>query len=135
MTELNELAIRLSDAQYEGRSFNCLPMPGEQDVLQVTLSDQDEIPLYVTVTANQILCIAYLFREDEVRDGSMAELNEHCLQLNIPMPLSAFAKINEQFTLFGAMATTSNFEDIQKELVTLSENAVDALEALEDYLK
>lgn len=135
MSQLNELAIKLSDAQYEGRSFNCLPMPGEQEVLQVTFSDQDEIPLYVTITDTQMLCIAYLFHEHEVNDAKHAELNEQCLQLNIPMPLSAFAKIDEQYVLFGALSTNSSFEDIQKELLTLGENAIDALEALEDYLK
>ncbi len=135
MSQLKELAIRLSDAQWEGRSFNCLPMPGAQEVLQVALSDQDEIPLYVTITETQMLCIAYLFKEDEVLDGTLDELNGQCLQLNIPMPLSAFAKIDDQYVLFGALSTTSTFEDIQKELVTLSENAVEALEALEDYLK
>lgn len=135
MSQLKELAIKLSDAQWEGRSFNCLPMPGVQEVLQVTLSDQDEIPLYVTITDTQMLCIAYLFKKEEVKDAMLDELNEQCLQLNIPMPLSAFAKIDDQYTLFGALSTSSTFENIQKELVTLGENAVEALEALEDYLK
>lgn len=135
MSQLNELAIRLSDAQWEGRRFNCLPMPGVQQVLQVTLSDQDEIPLYITITETQMLCIAYLFKSDEVIESKVDELNEQCLQLNIPMPLSAFAKIDDQYTLFGALDTSSSFENVQKELVTLAENAVDALEALEDYLK
>jgi len=135
MSQLKELAIRLSDAQWEGQSFNCLPMPGVQEVLQVTLSDQDEIPLYITITETQILCIAYLFKKDEIKNEMVDELNEQCLQLNIPMPLSAFAKIDSQYILFGALSTTSSFEDIQKELLTLGENATDALEALEDYLK
>ena len=135
MSQLQELAIKLSDAQWEGRTFNCLPMPGAQEVLQITLSDQDEIPLYVTITETQMLCIAYLFKQDEIKEAMVDELNEQCLQLNIPMPLSAFAKIDNQYTLFGALSTRSTFEDVQKELLTLGENAVDALEALEDYLK
>ena len=135
MSQLNELAIRLSDAQWEGQTFNCLPMPGAQQVLQITLSDQDEIPLYVTITDTQILCIAYLFKQDEVKEEMTDELNEQCLQLNVPMPLSAFAKIDGQYALFGALSTSATFEDIQKEVVTLGENAVEALEALEDYLK
>ena len=135
MSQLHELAIKLSDAHWEGRYFNCLPMPGAQEVLQVTVSDQDEIPIYMTITDTQILCIAYLFKTDEVKNELVDELNEQCLQLNIPMPLSAFAKIDQQYALFGALSTSSTFDDIQKELVTLSENAIEALEALEDYLK
>jgi hypothetical protein len=135
MSQLKELAIKLSDAQWEGWSFNCLPMPGEQEVLQVTLSEQDEIPLYITITDSQMLCIAYLFMSEEVKDEMKDELNEQCLQLNIPMPLSAFAKMGNQYVLFGALSTSSSFENIQKELVTLGENAPEALEALENYLK
>ena len=134
MSHLNDLAIKLSDTDWEGRAFNCLPIQGDQEVLQVTLSDQDEIPLYVTITETQILCIAYLFKESEVNSDKLSELNNFCLQLNVPMPLSAFAKIGEQYVLFGALSTQSHFEDIQKELVTLGENASEALEALEDYL-
>lgn len=134
MSQMRDLAIKLSDAQWEGHSFNCLPMPSEKDVLQVTVGDQDEIPVYITITETQMLCIAYLFNVNEVRPEARAELNELCLQLNIPMPLSAFAKIDEQYVLFGALSTESSFEDIQREIATLSENAVEALEAVEEFL-
>ena len=135
MSQLTELAIKLSDSQWEGQSFDCSTIPGDQEVLQVTLSDGDEIPLYVTITDTQILCIAYLFKKEEVKEGMLDTLNDQCLQLNIPMPLSAFATIGNQYTLFGALSTSSTFENIQKELVVLGENAVEALEALEDHLK
>jgi uncharacterized protein YjfI (DUF2170 family) len=135
MYQLQELAISLAEAQWEGRSFTCSVISGDPEVLQVTLSDGDEIPLYVTITDTQILCIAYLFKKEEVKDEMLNRLNDQCLQLNIPMPLSAFATVGNQYTLFGALSTSSTFENIQKELVTLGENAVETLEALEDYLK
>ena len=135
MYQLTELAIRLSDSQWEGQSFSCSLISDEQEVLQVILSDSEEIPIYVTITDTQILCIAYLFKKDEVKEGMLSLLNEQCLQLNIPMPLSAFATVDDQYTLFGALSTESIFENIQREIVILGENAVEALEALEDYLK
>jgi uncharacterized protein YjfI (DUF2170 family) len=134
MSQLRDLAIKLSDAQWEGRSFDCLPMPGENEVLQVTLSDPDEIPIYLTITDTQMLCIAYLFKTDEVKAEARADFNELCLRLNISMPLSAFAKVGDQYVLFGALSATSSFDDVQRELVTLGENAVEALEAVEEYL-
>lgn len=134
MSRLRDLAIKLSDAQWEGHTFDCLPMPGENEVLQVALSDQDEIPLYVTITDAQMLCIAYLFKGEEIKAEARDNLNELCLQLNISMPLSAFAKVGDQYVLFGALSIHSSFDDIQRELMTLSENAVEALEALEEYL-
>ena len=135
MYQLTELAIRLSDSQWEGQSFSCSLISDEQEVLQVILSDSEEIPIYVTITDTQILCIAYLFKKDEVKKEMLSSLNEQCLQLNIPMPLSAFATVDDQYTLFGALSTESIFENIQREIITLGENAVEALEALEDYLK
>ena len=135
MYQLTELAIRLSDSQWEGQSFSCSVISDEQEVLQVILSDSEEIPIYVTITDTQILCIAYLFKKAEVKEGMLDTLNEQCLQLNIPMPLSAFATVDDQYTLFGALSTESIFENIQREIVTLGENAVEALEALEEYLK
>ena len=135
MYQLTELAIRLSDSQWEGQSFSCSLISDEQEVLQVILSDSEEIPIYVTITDTQILCIAYLFKKDEVKKEMLSSLNEQCLQLNIPMPLSAFATVDDQYTLFGALSTESIFENIQREIVILGENAVEALEALEDYLK
>ena len=135
MFQSKELAIKLSDTQWEGRSFDCSVINGEQEVLQVILSDVEEIPIYVTITDTQILCIAYLFNKEEVKAEKLSELNEQCLQLNIPMPLSAFAIVEDRYTLFGALSTDSSFENIQKELVTLGENAIEVLEALEEYLK
>ena len=135
MFQSKELAIKLSDTDWEGRSFDCSVIAGDQEVLQVILSDVEEIPIYVTITDTQILCIAYLFNKEEVKTERLRELNEQCLQLNIPMPLSAFATIEGKYTLFGALSTDSSFENIQKELVTLGENAIEALEALEEYLK
>lgn len=134
MNELRDLAIKLSDAEWDGHTFDCLPMPGESEVLQVTLSDQEEIPMYLTITDTQMLCIAYLFRETEVKSDAKSELNELCLQLNVSIPLSAFAKVGDQYVLFGALSTHSHFDDILRELVTLGENSVEALEAVETYL-
>jgi len=135
MSQLTTLATKLSDSHCEGRSFYCSPVPGDQNVLEVILSDCEEIPLYVTVSHTQILCIAYLFKKEEVKEGMLNMLNTQCLQLNIPMPLSAFATIGDQYALFGALSTRCAFEDIQRELIVLGENAVEAMQALEDYFK
>ena len=135
MYQLTELAIKLSDAQWEGYSFTCSLISEDQEILQVILSDSEEMSIYITITDTQILCIAYLFKKEEVKHEMLDTLNEKCLQLNIPMPLSAFAMIDDQYTLFGALSTDSTFDNIQKEIVTLTENAVEALEALEEYIK
>ena len=62
-----DLAIRISDlSSFEGYQFDCQPIPGDVDVLQVTVGDYQEIPVFLSVTDTQVLCITYLFTEGEV---------------------------------------------------------------------
>lgn len=134
--ELNELSIKLASFETEGVSFESflIANEGEQDVLQVIVDGNDELPIFVTQTEEQLLCISYLFAEDEVQAGMRNELNETLLRLNVPIPLSAFAKIDDKYAIFGALSVNSSFDDITHELVTLADNAIDALEAVTIYL-
>lgn len=134
--ELNELSIKLASFETEGVSFESflIANEGEQDVLQVIVDGNDELPIFVTQTEEQLLCISYLFAEDEVQADMRNELNETLLRLNIPIPLSAFAKIDDKYAIFGALSVNSSFDDITHELVTLADNAIDALEAVTIYL-
>ena len=134
--ELNELSIKLASFETEGVSFESflIANPGEQDVLQVIVDGNDELPIFVTQTEEQLLCISYLFAEDEVKADMRDELNETLLRLNVPIPLSAFEKIDDKYAIFGALSVNSSFDDITHELVTLADNAIDALEAVTIYL-
>lgn len=134
--ELNELSIKLASFETEGVSFESflIANEGEQDVLQVIVDGNDELPIFVTQTEEQLLCISYLFAEDEVQADMRNELNETLLRLNVPIPLSAFAKIDDKYAIFGALSVNSSFDDITHELVTLADNAIDALQAVTIYL-
>ncbi len=132
--DLQELSIKLADHQHEGTGFESFLISGEQDVLQVIVEGFDELPIYVTVTDEQMLCISYLFAENELKDGVSAELNATLLKLNVPMPLSSFAIIEDKYSIFGSLSVNSTFDDIAHELVTLADNAIDALESIEEFL-
>jgi len=129
------MTISLANATFEGHRFDCLPITGEQEVLQVLVSGLEEMPIYVTVTDTQILCISYLFTKAELKDGCIPELNALLLELSLPMPLSGFSIVGDHYVIYGALALTSTSEHIMKELTTLAGNAVDALQTLEPYLK
>ncbi len=132
---IQDLANRLSDLQsFQGYEFECQPIPGEVEVLQVTVGDFDELPSYVSITDTQILCITWLFAEDEVNQDLRSDMMEEMLELNIPIPLSSFAKVDNRYVIFGALSINSSIEDICQELVTLSENALEAITALEEFL-
>jgi uncharacterized protein YjfI (DUF2170 family) len=134
--ELNELSIKLASFETEGAQFESFVIAneGEQDVLQVIVDGNDELPIFVTKTDEQLVCISYLFKETEVKTELVAELNEALLRLNVPVPLSAFAKIDDQYAIFGALAVSSSIDEITHELVTLADNAIDALDAVTMYL-
>ena len=134
MSRLQELTFTLGEASFEGHTFNCLPIQGEREVLQVLVSDWEDMPIYVTVTDTQILCVAYLCKRDEIKDARKAEFNELLLELNVAVPLSAFSIVEDYYVIFGALATSSSDDDMYKELVTLAANAYDAMEAVEEYL-
>ena len=87
------------------------------------------------MTDNQILCITYLFAESDLDPAQRSDILEEMLTLNIPMPLSSFAKIDDRYVVFGALAIGSGIEEICHELITLTENCAEALLALEEYLK
>lgn len=135
MSKIQELTYMLGEASFEGHSFNCLPIKGEHEVLQVLVSEWEDMPIYMTVTDTQILCITYLCRKEEIREDQVSSLNELLLELNVSVPLSSFSIVDDYYVIFGALATSSSNEDICKELVTLAPNAYDALEAIETYLK
>ena len=132
---IQDLALRFSEqSSFEGYSFECEAIPGDVEVLQITVGDFHEIPCFLSVTETQILCIAYLWTEEEVNQDSRTEMLDKMLELNIPIPLSAFSKIGDRYVIFGALTIASTYEDICHEIVTLCENAVEAITVLEDYL-
>lgn len=135
MSALQDLSRYLATCKYKGYEFSCLPMSGEQEVLRVEVSGLEEIPIFMTMTDTQILCISYLFTKQEIYAEKEAELNQYLLELNIPMPLSAFALVDDFYTIFGSLAPESSHDNITQELITLAANAVDTLQALEDYIK
>jgi len=138
MTEINKIANGLSDLHSNDNiayPFEIQPIPGEVDILKITIEDMEELPVYVSVSDNQILCISYLFKEDEICNNDGSSLHDIMLKMNIPMPLSSFSKINDQYVIFGALSINSSINDIAHEIEILSENTLEAIETLKDYLK
>ena len=138
MVEITKLADQLTISGKDVESgflFEVNPIPGEIEVLQIIIEDKEELPIFISVSEEQILCITYLFKEDEVKQDSANEMNSAMLSTNISMPLSAFAKIDDQYVIYGALSVKSDLEDIIHEIEVLSGNAIEAIEAMSDYLK
>lgn len=129
-THLNQL----DDKTETGFNFDCTPINGDIDVLQVEVVGREEIPIFISISDNQILCIAYLWGEDEVKKELKTNMMEAMLEMNIPMPLSSFAKIEDKYVVFGALSVNSSLDDIELEIVTLSDNSLEVIAEMDSYL-
>ncbi|MBU2869678.1 DUF2170 family protein [Colwellia sp. E2M01] len=124
----------LADNSDTGMSFDCQPISGEVDVLQISILGREELPIFVSVTEDQIICITYLWDVEEVKPDSLSAMHESMLEMNIPMPLSSFSKIGDKYVVFGALSINSSFDDVEHELAVLSNNAVEVIDDMSDYL-
>ncbi|MBE8167447.1 MAG: YjfI family protein [Shewanella sp.] len=125
----------LGDQGQTGFNFDCYPIDGEVEVVQVNVSGREEIPVFISVTDNQILCISYLWDETEVNPEKRTEMFESMLELNIPMPLSAFAKVDNKYVVYGALSLQSSLNEIEQEVAVLSDNCIEVIDEMVSYLK
>lgn len=132
---IDDYAIRLSQYRtQQGYTFDCQTISGEVDVLQIEMNDFEGFPVFLTKTNNQILCIVYLWSEAEIKPQLRTQMLEMMLDTSISIPLSAYARVDDRFVLYGALSVTSSIDKIVEEVVTLNENALDVLTAMEDFL-
>jgi len=118
-----------------GIPLNSEIIEGDVAVLQVLVQAREEFPIYITIDDCQILCVIHLWKESEIQIEKREALLESLLVLNIPMPLSAFSKVGKQYIIFGALSTRANVEEVLHEIETLSDNALDAVSLMTEYLQ
>ncbi|MDR2261105.1 MAG: YjfI family protein [Azoarcus sp.] len=121
-------------ARLGGAPVSLQPMPGEIPVIQTVIGGREELPIFITASDAQVLCICYLWKDDEIVPEKRLELLELLLDLNPAIPLSSFGKVEGRYVLFGALSRDARIDDIASDIVALSDNAIDALDALSGYL-
>ncbi|WP_455210905.1 YjfI family protein [Kaarinaea lacus] len=134
LQNLMEQVINLDEEYRYGLEFDYQIIKGEVDVAEVVIKDREELPIFLTIADDQMLCICYLWGEDEVKPSTRADMMQSMLDINIPMPLSSFARIGSKYVVFGAMSLNSGAVDVALELSMLSENALDAIATMSQYL-
>jgi uncharacterized protein YjfI (DUF2170 family) len=137
MKSLQERIVGLDvliSARLGGTSVDLQPIPGTVPVVQVVIGGREELPIFITASNDQVLCICYLWTEAEILPEKRSELLELLLDLNPTIPLSSFGHVDDRYVLFGALAQDARADDIACDVATLSDNALDALDALSGYL-
>lgn len=118
-----------------GLSVHLHPISGPVPVVQVSIETREELPIFVTCSDSQILCMCYLWTDGEVVAERRTELLETLLDLNPSVPLSSFGRVGDRYVLSGALARDARCEDIAQDIAALSDNALDALDALSEFLQ
>ncbi len=130
-----ESVLKMPDSgTMNGMEYELSPIPGDVEVVQVTFKDREEFPIYLTQSESQMICICYLWRDEEVSADKRVRMLESMLDMNVPMPLSSFGRIGDWYAIFGALDQDSSASSIIKELTVLSDNALDAVDAMSGYL-
>ncbi|WPH18729.1 YjfI family protein [Variovorax paradoxus] len=124
----------LAGAAMGGLAVQLQPIPGHTPVVQVSIEGRDELPIFITSSDVQVICICYLWTEEEVKTERRTELLESLLDLNPSVPLSSFGRVDGRYVLTGALGRNADVEDIAREVAVLSDNALDALDALSEFL-
>jgi len=119
----------------DGTQLSIEMFDGENTVACIKVEDREEFPIYMTVDEGQILCITYLFGDEQVDPDKRAAMAEAMLIMNVSIPLSAFSKIGDQYIMFGALSPKASIDELLHEIELLSDNVLEAIEAVEDYLK
>ncbi len=115
--------------------FTFSAMESEDDgAIEIVVEDRQEFPILVSADDEQILCLTYLWSEDQVKPEGRTEMLATLLEMNVPLPLSSFGKIGNRYVVFGALAANASTEDVITELEVLSDNTLEAVEVVSPFL-
>ena len=109
---------------------------GVSPALHIVMNEYGDLPLFVTVSGEQILVESLLWSVKEVKD--VAVFNEAILRTHKFFPLSTISldKIDgdDCYHMFGALSSTSSLQNIVFEMEILASNVIQATEAYAEFL-
>ncbi|PUA29069.1 MAG: hypothetical protein B0W54_00150 [Cellvibrio sp. 79] len=109
---------------------------GVAPALHITMNEYGDLPLFVTVSGEQIVVEAILWSLSEVTDAAL--FNETVLRTHKYFPLSTISldKIDgdDCYHMFGALSSASSLQDVTFEIEILASNVIQATEAYADFL-
>jgi len=111
---------------------------GIDSSIVVSMHEFGDLPIFITVSGEQILAESVLFSLSDV--VNTAEFNEYVLRTHKYLPLSTISLENDSeqgdyYHMFGALSAASSLNDIVLEIDTLAENTIQATEAFKAFLK
>lgn len=109
---------------------------GVEPSLHIVLKEFGDLPIFLTVSGDQIIVDALLWPVSEVEDP--ASFNDTILRTHKYFPLSTISLDNiggkDYYYMFGALSSSSILSNIVLEIEMLANNVIQATEAYKDFL-
>lgn len=127
-------ALLASDLVRDGE-LTARVLESADPVLLVTMHEYGDLPIYLSVGGEQIVCSVLLWPLSEQKDTD--RFNLFLLKAQRVVPLSNFAITTvdgqDVYELMGELSCKTTLQTILIELRTLAENAIDATELRETF--
>lgn len=113
-------------------------MDGIEPTLHIVMHDYGDLPVFITVSGEQVLVESVLWSVEEVKD--IKGLNNAVLRTHKYFPLSTISLDTvsagrDYYHMFGALSSTSILANVVFEIEVLASNVIQATEAYADFLK
>lgn len=110
---------------------------GVEPALHLVMYEFGDLPIFLTVSGQQIIAECVLWAVDDVNDA--ARFNETVLRTHKYFPLSTISldtsgSDQDYYHMFGALSSLSSMENIIYEIEVLASNVIHATEAYSEYL-
>lgn len=111
---------------------------GVEPTIQMTMLEHGDLPLFLTVSGEQIIAEAILWPATDI--ANVIDFNEFVLRTHKYFPLSTISldKMNDgqdYYHMFGALSSASSLENIVFEIEVLASNVIQATSAYKHFLK
>ena len=111
---------------------------GVEPTLHIVMSEYGDLPLFLTVSGEQILVEALLWPKQDVHD--LAGFNDAVLRTHKYFPLSTICldylpNQGDVYLMFGALSSRSIITNVVSEIAVLASNVIQATEAYAEFLK
>ena len=109
---------------------------GVSPALHIVMNEYGDLPLFLTVSGEQIVVEAMLWSVSEVNNPAL--FNETVLRTHKYFPLSNIS-LNKMdgddcYHMFGALSSASSLQDVMLEIEMLASNVIQATEAYSEFL-
>jgi hypothetical protein len=128
-------ALAKADLFVSGRAELEL-IDGVAPVVHVVMNEYGDLPLFLTVSGEQILVEGMLWSASDVKD--VATFNETVLRTHKYFPLSNISldRIDgdDCYQMYGALSSASGVQDVIFEIEILASNVIQATQAYSEFL-